>query len=843
MWNSQSKEVRQRVLGDRRAAPCETMSRLTQTSDQAQMWSTHDLACAHCRARKIRCGRERPQCESCKRDGVDCRYSSPGKRINHVKLLCQNFEALEDQLNSIQGDLSALTSLVKSGNAGRAVPIPGEDWALEEFMESDGVTGKRKDRHIVRNETHSIDRYHGPCSLFTLCKEFHDDAIFQTSNPDSPTENNVSIRILLQQMCADASKEEHMDISSEHAPICLPPRQFLTIIVGQFFKSADYATDIFVQSNFQMQLDRVYAHPLNPADEAWAVCFNVIVLLALGKDQNTQSTSPFIQPFLQTLRMAVNNPRVFLAPRLVNVQALALLSHIAEQYSPPGFAEIVFAQACLLARTMGLHQCRAASEGPTPEEVIEKHKVFRSLYIRDKDFAICRGSSSWLPTYDSSISPLADQLNGDEAKYTARIELARIQDEVYRHFHSAEAPTLPPSKHFHLLSKLEQKLDRWAATHRATRNSTCSVESATLMLSFCATRLCVFRGSEDARVASQAVQDAKASCIIFVLTTSSVPDDNLSKMLDQLLAQKQCSSPFEAIDDQFTCTSASVNAAREEADGGAASALPRLTASFPLAALFLVAKNILQPITAADDIVGRTEEEMFLQLLEALRDRYAAVADYDHIENFTRKLSRTLETLVRVLRLKRYPGTETEGDAEAEASSTPSMVFNDLASLHSNASSQRSSASSSRKNTPPSTDASSSLGLGLNLSLPPSSSSCSGAADLDSMSTSSSLLLPFMQPLDSPAVGIGPDAGGQWHASYKHQQHQLQHHHQHQHQHQVESMSAGRMAKRPRLSSQTELFDITAAFADHGQRPEDDPLSMFDFLAGSNDISVFDTDD
>lgn len=134
--------------------------------------------------------------------------------------------------------------------------------------------------------------------------------------------------MLLEQMCTDASSEDLMDLlPSEHAGVCLPPRQFLNIVIGPFFKDADYATDLFLRSNFQAQVDRVYSHQaLSPTDEAWAVCFNVIVLLAIGRDESAaQSNSPFFQPFFQTLKMTVNNPRVFLTPRLVNVQALALL--------------------------------------------------------------------------------------------------------------------------------------------------------------------------------------------------------------------------------------------------------------------------------------------------------------------------------------------------------------------------------------------------------------------------------------------------------------------------------------------------------------------------------------
>lgn len=45
-----------------------------------------DHACARCRDKKIRCGREKEQCVNCRRDGAECEYKSP-RRVNHVKLL------------------------------------------------------------------------------------------------------------------------------------------------------------------------------------------------------------------------------------------------------------------------------------------------------------------------------------------------------------------------------------------------------------------------------------------------------------------------------------------------------------------------------------------------------------------------------------------------------------------------------------------------------------------------------------------------------------------------------------------------------------------------------------
>nr|CEG02910.1 unnamed protein product [Fusarium pseudograminearum CS3487] len=317
MWNDQGKEVCQkhRSLTKR--------YRLTGSETQQQMWSTHDLACAHCRARKIRCGRERPQCESCKRDGVECRYSSPGKRVNHVKLLCQNFETLEDQLHSIQNDLSDLTSLVRGGNSVRSSSLAAEEWASDNLAGTDSGPVAHTNCHIVRDASQSLDRYHGPCSLYALCKEFHDDPIFGV--PDNNTLTHTAEHAMLQEMLYEASNEPHLDIPSQPTGICLPPRQFLNLVIGPFFKNTDYATDVFVRSAFQPQIDRIYSQPMVPSDEGWAICFNVIVLLGIKREPTTQGNSHFIQSLLQTMRMAINNPRVFLTPRLVNVQALALL--------------------------------------------------------------------------------------------------------------------------------------------------------------------------------------------------------------------------------------------------------------------------------------------------------------------------------------------------------------------------------------------------------------------------------------------------------------------------------------------------------------------------------------
>ncbi|KAF4335934.1 GAL4-like transcriptional activator [Fusarium beomiforme] len=703
---------------------------------------------------------------------------------------------------------SYLTSLVKGGSSVRSLSLPAEEWVPENHAGTDSAAVSHTNRHIVRNTSQSLDRYHGPCSLYALCKEFQDDPLFYISENNISGQSAVPEQVLLQEMINEASNEPHLDMLSHPAGICLPPRQFLNLVIGPFFKNIDYATDVFVRSNFQPHVDRIYSQPIGPSDEGWAVCFNAIVLLGIKKEPTIQGNSHFVQTLLQTLKVAINNPRVFLTPRLVNVQALALLSYVAEQYSTTSLAELVFAQACLLARTMGLHQSNASSNDLPPEDILERHKVFRSLYIRDKNIAIIRGSTAWLPVYDSGIPPSIDGAETGTPDFLARLELAKIQDEVYQAFHAAGAPTFHPSRHSQILAQLQQRLEQWSSTYSIMQRASMSTETCSLMLSFFATRICLRKGNDDMR-STQAFKDAKACCLVFLLATTAKPDGRLSENLKEVLDQHNSLDPPSS---KKAKRNSRTQMALSEHDDSATSALPRLAAMFPLAASFMVARGILlQPIEEADSNPGRPEEE--ISLLEALRDRFATAAEQAHVDNLALSFSRVLDLLVRIVRQKRSP----------KANNTPSLAFNELPSLHStrSSSSLQESVVSSFRDTPPGHE------------------NFSTVSSISEAVSNSSLLLPFPQPLEDPnngspwfgnaGHGIGLSStpvSMAWPVQHKRQ-----------------SEEADHLTKRPRMSCQEEFFDIPAAYPDHSSRTEEDTLFTFDFLNTGADISVFDMED
>ena len=71
-------------------APASTSAEATkskaETAPKSDTASTAP-ACNQCRSRKIRCNRQLPNCSNCRKAGVQCDFSSRGKRINHTKQL------------------------------------------------------------------------------------------------------------------------------------------------------------------------------------------------------------------------------------------------------------------------------------------------------------------------------------------------------------------------------------------------------------------------------------------------------------------------------------------------------------------------------------------------------------------------------------------------------------------------------------------------------------------------------------------------------------------------------------------------------------------------------------
>lgn len=230
---------------------------------------------------------------------------------------CQSFDEIQSRLDAIQGDLSRLTETIKRSNhTERVDPFPVDSPTLP-VVPSFG--------HIVRDTEHQVERYHGPWSLSAQCRRFGDDLTAQLGIDDS------GIKSLLQKMQFDCIESQDLSFYSDatHAAqsdirISLPPKQLLSIVLESFLKDPDYTTDIFHHQLVYHAMDRVYKDPSSPNADSWALCFNLIVLLSLGKEHPLDCQDPFVRPMLQAVQSAVRNWRLLMEPRLINIQTLSL---------------------------------------------------------------------------------------------------------------------------------------------------------------------------------------------------------------------------------------------------------------------------------------------------------------------------------------------------------------------------------------------------------------------------------------------------------------------------------------------------------------------------------------
>jgi hypothetical protein len=382
----------------------------------------------------------------------------------------------------------------------------------------------------------------------------------------------------------------------------------------------------------------------------------------------------------------------------------------------------------------------------------------------------------------------------------ARLELAKLQDEVYQAFNSAGSPILQLSRHSQGLVQLQQKLEQWASTYNIMQSPLKCAESAGLMLSFLSTRICLLKGRGGAK-SSQIFKDAKACCLVFLLATAAKKDRRLSEALKE---DKSSTKKVKR-------NSQSEGEPSENVENRI-STLPRLGATFPLAAAFIVAKTIIQePMTEADNTPSWPEEE--ISLLESLREQFALLADQAHIDNLALNFSKILDLLVRIIRQKLSPGP----------SNTPSTAYNELPNIHSatSSSSLHGSVVSSFRDTPPGHE------------------NFSTVSSVSEAMSHSSLLLPYTQSLETSASGspwftnAGHNIGISstpmlvtWPNQNKRQSEEVE-----------------TPIKKPRIACHDDFLDIGAGYADHGSRTDDDVLFTFDFLNTGNDISVFDMDE
>ncbi|KAE8353423.1 hypothetical protein BDV28DRAFT_148082 [Aspergillus coremiiformis] len=638
-----------------------------------------ELACTRCRERKIRCGRERPQCSNCEReDGVPCLYQSPAKRVNHLKLLCDSIDQIQDRLYTIESRLDRLVEM-RSRSMSRddissvrhsqpSLSIPGEDSEPsdsrpdtsqdddDESMSSRSSLSRRADSikmQIFRNQSEMVDRYHGPSSLFTLCNQFRLRLLATPGAHDASGLPEIS-----QNLCEMAGVTEPFPAHSDQPPSHPLSKHQATTAVSQFLQNVDCVTDIFVPDNLRANLGRIDSQPAKPGDDAWAICFRVITLLVLGMEISSQVSTALAGDFARSLlpsRAALVTSRLLTTPRLINIQTLILLSVAAQQFDPPGWAELIMAHACMLARTMGLQHADMLPPDGSSHEAVERAKVLKALYIRDKSLCTTRGSVSWLPVCDSNITCRMRAAVEQHVPYADRLQLAIVQDEIYRVTHGGPSRPRRPSRSHEIQSSLQSVEHQLQKSGITTTQLPQSARRSQVQLEFLATRILAVR--KDACDAQQVITDARTSCVLVLLAHGTQTDEILNA--------------FSILTGQPHTTPSSTPPAMDHT-------IPfgTILDAFSVPAFFILLEGLLQPL--GETRTGSlSDHELLRRLSECYTDRTQQMlsTSYHH------KVSQIFNQALTIVDTLQTPAT-IPCPQNSPLDSIPSTISHDLPYWH-----------------------------------------------------------------------------------------------------------------------------------------------------------------
>lgn len=298
---------------------------------------------------------------------------------------------------------------------------------------------------------------------------------------------------------------------------------------------------------------------------------------------------------------------------------------------------------------MGLHQSHVTQNSFCLEDAEERFKVIRSLYLRDKSLLLSQGSICWLPTFDCTLASTVVQCSARELGYNPRIQLAAIQEEVYRLFYSAESHNQPDMKRKSELARLGENLDRWADAHDIFA-STLPASDADLKLDFFATRISAFRESSEENHVRQVISDARASCLLLLMSYGKLDQSMVTRFETIPFLKSPSKRLGKAVDSRTskgktTHKEATVNS--KIGPGGMK--FHSLLETFSISAFLVLVKNILLAVSSSD--VLQAEDD--INLLEKVCACYQELDVRNQDETYIHKVGRIFSGFLQIAHLLR----------------------------------------------------------------------------------------------------------------------------------------------------------------------------------------------
>ncbi|KAA8649559.1 uncharacterized protein ATNIH1004_002230 [Aspergillus tanneri] len=486
-------------------------------------------ACENCRTRKVRCDRQTPQCSNCEKAGVPCEFPNRGKRINHVKQLVEDVSSLGSRLDSIDETIGALfqhmstlqTASFAASNSSRAsaigMPETPSNSDLEDmesiFYASPGAIRSGNNvtvagsSHIGTGPGLSLGHI-GARSLFensrqslaTLLEGFKYASTRDFDTCKGEKEGlRASPRASLLESELRAKYDQYPIAQGAYSPsvptnegqaVASPPQSLLETCLPVFLEYFNSTLPIFNESRLNEVIKAYYTDRASRANELYNLCFNNIIVLALGLQSRVARmdqvlpkgmSDELLPAFLNNSFRAFQHLSTYLHPGLVCCQALATLALVAREYHESRVFDTVCHMASQAVKSMGLQQCNLA--GGNKNSILdieenERRNLYWAVFVIDKQRTYIAGRPFDLHFYDSDVQlfqSIATQTVTQQC-WKAYIHMMAIWEEIYIYLYSLRAFRKGLSYRQSQISKLDCLSRKWYAHNAALLSNACPVE-------------------------------------------------------------------------------------------------------------------------------------------------------------------------------------------------------------------------------------------------------------------------------------------------------------------------------------------------------------------------------
>ncbi|GAD92382.1 hypothetical protein NECHADRAFT_77135 [Paecilomyces variotii No. 5] len=254
----------------------------------------------------------------------------------------------------------------------------------------------------------------------------------------------------------------------------LPPYEDVLPLVKHYLTDFNSLFPLFHSGALLQLVKSWYQDPHSRNPVIWAL-INVVLALAHHTSSPGEVTPIGItETYLNNAQLVLTEV-IMSDTGLVNVQVLlglVILFWTADDARPALF---LVATALRLAHRLGLHT-RKCSQHLPPASTLQRDRVFWMAYILDREISLHAGLAPVQNDSDIDLDLPPSELEDDPAGFIfasdgytrlnffrARIELARIQGQVYECVYSASAQNCTPEERSRNVACISDMLDDWTS--------------------------------------------------------------------------------------------------------------------------------------------------------------------------------------------------------------------------------------------------------------------------------------------------------------------------------------------------------------------------------------------